>query len=110
MQELQAYNWATCVSGSYDPPGQLVPPESEPIVSVPSGPGSWLTTGGVKIGPSLYLDAIVFACSRNAGVKSIRSSTDTPFRLYAGGFVGIGCVGEYTRPAQSRPPPASPEL
>src|SRR5436190_14523800 len=40
-----------CVSGSYDPPGQLVPPPAAEMASVASGPSTRLTTGGVKIGP-----------------------------------------------------------
>src|SRR5215472_8506670 len=47
MQELHAYRYAMCVSGRSEPPGQFVPPEAVPIVSVPSGPSSLLTVGGV---------------------------------------------------------------
>jgi len=39
-----------CVSGSYDPPGQFVPPDDRKL---PIGPSFRLTGGGVKIGPSL---------------------------------------------------------
>ena len=42
-----------CVSGSYEPPGQFVPPVADGSVSVASGPSTLLTTGGVKIGPIL---------------------------------------------------------
>jgi hypothetical protein len=49
----------------------------------------------------LVRDAIVTACARSSGVKSIRSSIDVPFFAYAGGFVGIGCVGEYHSPGTS---------
>src|SRR5881628_3773713 len=38
------------------------------------------------------------ACCRNAGVKSIKSSTVIPWRSKAGGFVGNGCVGEVHSP------------
>src|SRR6516162_8878344 len=69
-----------CVSGSYDPPGQFVPPLLIPDARVPSGPSILLTTGGVKIGPSLYLDTIFVASARNSGVKSIKSLTEDPWR------------------------------
>src|SRR5215472_8541930 len=91
---LHAYAYTVCVSGSYDPPGQFVPPLAVPIVSVASGPPTWLSTGGVYTGPILYRAMIVCAWSRSAGVKSIRSSANTPLRLYAGGLLGNGCVGE----------------
>src|SRR5437762_9104485 len=95
---LHAYTYTVCVSGSYDPPGQFVPPLAVPIVSVASGPSTLLSTGGVYTGPILYLAISVRAWSRNAGVKSIRSSVNTPLRLYAGGLLGIGCVAEYHSP------------
>ena len=41
------------------------------------------------------------ASARSSGVKSIRSSIDTPWRSYAGGLVGNGCVGEYHSPGTS---------
>src|SRR5580700_3688152 len=87
-----------CVSGSYDPPGQFVPPEAVPSVSVPTEPSALLATGGVNTGPKWYLETMARAFSRSSGVNSIRSSIDTPFRLYAGGLVGKGCVGEYHSP------------
>src|SRR5437660_1501219 len=90
--------YAMCVSGSYAPPGQLV---AKPDVSVASGPGSLLTTGGVKIGPILYRSTVFNASARSSGVKSIRSSGDTPCRSYAGGLVGNGCVGAYHSPGTS---------
>src|SRR5215471_18027277 len=90
--------YAMCVSGSYEPPGQFV---AKPDVSVASGPGSLLTTGAVKIGPILYRSAVFLASSRSSGVKSIRSSIDTPWRSYAGGLVGNGCVGAYHSPGTS---------
>ncbi len=43
------------VSGSYEPPGQFVPPPADASDNVASGPSALLTTGGVKIGPYLYL-------------------------------------------------------
>ena len=69
-----------CVSGSYDPPGQFVPPVADGSTSVPSGPSTLLTTGGVKIGPILYFATSFTASARSSGVKSIRSSIDTPCR------------------------------
>ena len=86
-----ADTYAMCVSGSYDPPGQFVPPLVGPRASVPIGPSALLTTGGVKIGPSLYRDAIVIACALSSGVKSIKSSIDVPFFAYASGLIGMGC-------------------
>src|SRR5882724_462348 len=87
-----------CVSGSYDAPGQFVPPLAVPRVSVANGPSILLSTGGVNTGPILYLVISFFASSRIAGVKSIKSSIEIPLRLYAGGLVGNGCVGEYHSP------------
>src|SRR5579883_2120471 len=52
-QALQAKTTTLCVSGSYDPPGQLVPPDAVPSVKVASGPPALLSTGGVKTGPIL---------------------------------------------------------
>src|SRR5579859_4359958 len=95
---LHANAYKMCVSGSYEPPGQFVPPDAVPSVSVPSGPSAWLATGGVNTGPRLYFATIALARSRSSGVKSINSSSDTPLRLYAGGFDGNGCVGEYHSP------------
>src|ERR1700732_428406 len=86
------------VSGSYDPPGQFVPPFGYPRISVPTGPSGLLTTGGVKTGPDLYLDAILSASARSSGVKSIRSSAEKPLRPKKGGLVGMGCVAEYHSP------------
>ena len=45
--------YAILVSGSNEPPSQLDPPAAVAGSSVASGPGQVLTTGGVKIGPSL---------------------------------------------------------
>src|SRR6185436_13565657 len=81
------------VSGSNDPPSQLAPPVAAGRISVARGPSHLLTTGGVKIGPILYLDANSTACAFSSGVKSMRSSSETPWRSKAGGLVGKGCVG-----------------
>src|SRR5437867_8385649 len=87
-----------CVSGSYEPPAQFVPPAFAAKASVASGPSHLLTTGGVKTGPSLYRDAIFKPSARSCGVKSMMSSVVNPWASYAGGFVGNGCVGEYHSP------------
>src|SRR4249919_3512954 len=89
------------VSGSNDPPSQLAPPVAAGRISVARGPSHLLTTGGVKIGPILYFDTNSSAWALSSGVKSIRSSTDTPCRSNAGGFVGNGCVGAYHSPGTS---------
>src|SRR5215813_8827588 len=89
-QALQANRYAVCVSGSYEPPGQFVPPEAVPVVNVPSGPSILLSAGGVNTPPNLYFDAMALAFSLISGVKSARSLSRTPLRLYAGGFDGIG--------------------
>src|SRR5881296_1392730 len=90
-----------CVSGSYEPPAQLVPPPAGPKTRVPSGPSTLLTTGGVNSGPILKRETIFSASARSSGVKSMRSSTDDPWRSYAGGLVGNGCVAEYHSPGTS---------
>ena len=41
------------------------------------------------------------ASARSSGVKSIRSSIDTPWRSNGGGLVTNGCVGEYHSPGTS---------
>src|SRR5439155_16279447 len=67
--------YAMCVSGSNEPPGQLVPPDDlNPAI----GPSALLTGGGVKMGPVLYRAAILTASARSSGVKSIRLSSVTP--------------------------------
>ena len=81
------------VSGSNDAPGQFAPPTSAGSCSVPSGPSTLLNVGGVKSGPILYRLTTSSASARSAGVKSIRSSTDTPCRSNGSGLVGKGCVG-----------------
>src|SRR4051794_22113217 len=88
-----------CVSGSYEPPFQFVPASAR--VNRPSGPSTLLTTGGVNIGPIAYFFDKATASACSSGVKSIRSSTDTPVRSYGGGLVGKGCVGEYHSPGTS---------
>src|SRR5438876_715387 len=54
-----------CVSGSYDPPAQLVPPPAGPKTRVPSGPSTLLTTGGVNSGPILKRETIFKASGRS---------------------------------------------
>src|SRR5437879_12554938 len=80
-QALQACTYTVCVSGSYEPPGQLVPPAAVPTVSVASGPSILLRAGGVKIGPILNLETTCAAWARRSGVKSINSSLEMPLRL-----------------------------
>src|SRR6516165_410069 len=89
------------VSGSYEPPCQFAPPVAAGRISVARGPSHRLTTGGVKIGPILYFETNSTAFALSSGVKSIRSSCDTPWRSKAGGLVGNGCVGEYHSPGTS---------
>src|SRR5690348_14948345 len=60
-QALQAYAYTVCVSGSYDAPGQFVPPLAVPNVRVASGPSILLSTGGVYTGPILYFEIMVKA-------------------------------------------------
>ena len=67
------------VSGSYDPPGQLVPPCDPGETSVASVPSALLTDGGVKIGPILYFETTFSASSCSSGVKSIRLSGRMPW-------------------------------
>ena len=54
MHELQACTYTIPVSGSIEPPGQLVPPAAVPRVIAAIGPSILLTTGGLNIGPFLY--------------------------------------------------------
>src|SRR5580698_3266460 len=70
--------YATCASGSYDPPAQLVPACA--LDRVARGPSIRLATGGVNMGPSLYFETSFKASALRAGVKSIRSSVETPVR------------------------------
>src|SRR5271165_3212379 len=86
------------VSGSYELPPQFAPPAAVPSPNVPMGPPGLLTTAGVKTGPTWYFETIVIASSRSSGVKSIKSSMETPLREKAGGLVGNGWVGEYHSP------------
>src|SRR4051812_48160128 len=98
---FDAARYTMCVSGSYAPPGQFDPPLVAPREIVPIGPSALLTTGGVKMGPSLYRCAKAAPCALSSGVKSIRSSSVTPFLAYASGLLGVGCVGEYHSPGTS---------
>src|ERR1051326_3091921 len=89
------------VSGSSAPPCQFGPPVFDGSISVASGPSTLLNDGGVNSGPILYFDTSLSASSCSSGVKSIRSSGDTPWRSNAGGLVTNGCVGEYHSPGTS---------
>src|SRR5687767_6567863 len=96
---LAAGAYTMCVSGSYAPPVQLVPPMPLPMYAVPSQPVDSARLGGLNIGPNLYRSVSFIACACNSGVKSIRSSgTLICCRAYAGGLVGNGCVGDVFSP------------
>src|SRR5271154_1624583 len=58
---LHANTYTLWVSGSYEPPGQLVPPAAVPSVSVEYGPLTLLSTGGVNTGPILNFETFVKA-------------------------------------------------
>src|SRR3989442_5864770 len=90
--------YTLCVSGSNEPPGQLV---ANDCMSIASGPSILLTTGGVKIGPILYFETSFTASARSSGVKVIRSSIAMPCRSYGGGLVTNGYVGAYHSPGTS---------
>src|SRR4029450_3063412 len=87
-----------CVSGSNEPPGQLV---ANDCISIASGPSILLTTGGVKIGPILYFDTSFTASARSSGGKLSKLSIEMPWMSYAGGLVTNGCVGAYHSPGTS---------
>src|SRR5579863_2964638 len=72
------YTYRMPVSGSSEPPGQFAPPVVEGSMSVASGPSDLLTTAGVNIGPILYRDDCLTAAAFKSGVKSMRSSNETP--------------------------------
>src|ERR1700694_5550546 len=93
------YTYTVCVSGSNEPPFQFVPASA--LVSKAIGPSNLLTTGGANIEPILYFLTSSTASALSSGVKSIKSSVDTPVRSYGGGLVGNGCVGEYHSPGTS---------
>ena len=88
------------VSGSNAAPVQSAPPTDPDSWIVPCVPlGSALTTdGGVNNGPVTKCLVSSIACARSSGVKSIRSSTLSPWRSNAGGLVGNSCVGEAFSP------------
>ena len=81
LTDFCEFTYRMLVSGSYEPPGQFVPPPADASTSVASGPSALLTTGGVKIGPILYLDTTFTPSARSSGVKSIRSSSTNPCRV-----------------------------
>src|SRR5258706_13058600 len=89
------------VSGPLAPAGQLAPPVMVGSISVASGPSHLLTTGGVYSGPILDRDTSFTASALISGVKSIRSSIETPWRSKAGGLVGNGCVAALFSPGAS---------
>src|SRR5688572_28198533 len=75
------------VSGSKVAPAQFAPPAQPGFTIVP------FSDGGVKSGPVSNCLITSSAAAFSSGVKSIRSLSVTPWRSYAGGFVGNGCVG-----------------
>src|SRR5438034_9912969 len=83
---FDAPTYTVCVSGSYDSPGQFVPPLAVPTVSVASGPSILLTTGGVNTGPILYFSTICRASSRIAGLKLRKSLVEIHFWEFEGWF------------------------
>ena len=93
------------VSGSNAPPCQSAPPTEPGNWTVPLMPPglSPRTDGGVNTGPIRYCLTSWIASARNSGVKSMRSSTETPWRSNGGGLVGKGCVGEVRSPGVSEP-------
>ena len=80
LTPLLENTYSMLVSGSKEPPGQLVPPAIDGTISVPSGPSIWLTTAGVYMGPIWYQEASSNALARSSGVKSMRSSAVMPWR------------------------------
>jgi hypothetical protein len=74
MPAFDAGAKAMCVSGSYPPPGQFVPPPRLPMLSDPSSPSAFPRIGGLKSGPGLYRDNWESAFARSSGVKSMMSS------------------------------------
>jgi hypothetical protein len=51
--DVTEYTYSMLVAGSRAPPCQLAPPVADGSIRVARGPSALLTTGGVKIGPSL---------------------------------------------------------
>ena len=74
------------VSGSIAAPDQFAPPAT---------PGTWIVPrcdGGVKSGPWSYRATMSSASLRISGVRSIRSSSRTPWMSIGAGRVGNGWV------------------
>src|SRR5436190_1627406 len=84
--------YSTPVSGSNDAPAQFAPPAQPGLTMVP------FSEPGVNSGPISYSLTASRAACFNSGVKSIKSLSDTPCRSNAGGFDGIGCVGDDRSP------------
>ena len=101
---------AMCVSGSYEPPGQLVPPLRRQHQRRRAARPTLLTTGGVKIGPSLVAaprSSRLRRCS--SGVKSIRSSIDDALAIVTpAAWSGTAASANTTRPARRPSAPAAP--
>src|SRR5215467_14450560 len=87
-----------CVSGSYEPPVQLVPPSGPDMKSDLYGPSGLLSTIGSNsfVNTNFFEISTAFACS--SGVKSSKSFSVKSCFAYAGGLVGYGCVGDDRSP------------
>src|SRR5436189_6328884 len=92
------------VSGSNPEPGQFTPPLALPMLIAPMNlpPLAGCNAGGTNGDCSQrYLLRLSSACWCSCGVKSRMSSLLTNVREYAGGLLGIGCVGEVFSPGMS---------
>src|SRR5712691_2242746 len=92
------------VSGSKPEPGQFTPPLALPILIDPRylPPDSGRRAGGTNGDCSQrYFFRFSSACACSAGVNSITSFVLTYVREYAGGLLGLGCVGEVHSPGMS---------
>src|SRR6266705_164140 len=92
------------VSGSKPEPGQFTPPLALPMLIDPRNfpPLVGRSAGGTNGDCSQrYLPRLSSACWCSCGVKSMTSSLLTNVREYAGGLLGIGCVGDVHSPGMS---------
>ena len=104
---------ACCVSGSSAPPCQLAPPVADGRSASPSGPGHVADDRRREDRSDLVAATANFTASAcSSGVKSIRSSSETPWRSNAGGLVDerlrrriplAGHVALFDRPLFDRP-------
>src|SRR5688500_11479796 len=89
------------VSGSKPEPGQLTPPLVLAMLIDPRSFEFGPTGGTYAICSQRNSLRFSSACTRNAGVKSIRSLSATCVREYGGGLVGNGCVLAVFSPGMS---------